>query len=323
MRTRNPLAAWDAAVTAYLANRRALGRTYENDEYSLNRMRRFLVKAGATDLDGQLFDRWRATFYRASNRTRIMRERAVYKFCRYRRRSEPHCFLPDSSSLARPRPLPLPRIIEREHVLRLLRYVSALMPQAHEPLRPAVLRLAILLLYTTGLRRGELVRLTLDDVDAQRGVLFIRDSKFHKSRWVPVSPSVRSELRSYLDERRRAGIDTRAKAPLICHARGHAYTGPGFQRALSELFDAVGVRDQNGRRPRVQDFRHSFAVAALLRWYENGEDVQVNLPKLALYMGHVSIVSTAYYLRWMPAVVARAAERFEHACGPLIEGGAS
>ena len=88
------------------------------------------------------------------------------------------------------------------------------------------------------------------------------------------------------------------------------------------MLAAVGIRDQNGRQPRVLDFRHSFAVAALLRWYENGADVQVNLPKLALYMGHVSIVSTAYYLRWMPAVVERASERFERSAGHLIEGDA-
>lgn len=323
MSPRNPLAGWDATVTAYLTNRRALGRTYTNEEYTLNRVRRFLLNAGATDLDEALFERWRAPFYRLSNRTRIIRERAVYNFCRYRRRSEPRCFLPDPSSLARSKPLPLPRIIEREQVIRLLRYVSALMPSGREPLRPAVLRVAILHLYTTGLRRGELVRLTLGDVDARRGVLFIRDSKFHKSRWVPVSSSVRSELRSYLDVRRRAGFDSRAKAPLICHARGCAYTREGMTRTITDLLDTAGIRDQNGRRPRVQDFRHSFAVAALLRWYDNGEDVQVNLPKLALYMGHVSIVSTAYYLRWMPAVVARAGERFGRAFGQVIEGGAS
>jgi integrase len=91
---------------------------------------------------------------------------------------------------------------------------------------------------------------------------------------------------------------------------------------VTDLLDAAAIRDQNGRRPRVQDFRHSFAVAALLRWYEGGADVQVNLPKLALYMGHVSIESTAYYLRWMPAVVARAGERFGRSFGQVVEGGA-
>ena len=319
----NPLASWDAVVATYLANRRALGRTYEKEEYTLDRVRRFLVKAGVTDLDGELFDRWRAPFYRLSNRARIIHERAVYNFCRYRRRSEPHCFLPDPNSFGRSKPLPLPRIVEREQVVLLLRYLSALMPTAREPFRPAVLRMAILLLYTTGLRRGELVRLTLRDTDAQHGVLFIRESKFHKSRWVPVARSVRSELRTYLHARRRAGLNSRPNAPLICHARGEAYTGAGLNRALMDLLDAADIRDQHGRRPRVQDFRHSFAVAALLRWYEDGADVQVNLPKLALYMGHVSIVSTAYYLRWMPAVVARAGERFGRAFGQVVDGGAS
>ena len=223
----------------------------------------------------------------------------------------------------RPKPLPLPRIIEREQVVQLLNYVSALMPTSRDPLRPAVLRLAIILLYTTGLRRGELVRLPLGDVDAQRGVLFIRDSKFHKSRWVPVSPSVRSELRRYLDARRRAGVDCRPKAPLICHGRGSAYTGVGFGRTLASCLTRSASATRTDAARGVQDFRHSFAVAALLRWYENGADVQVNLPKLALYMGHVSIVSTAYYLRWMPAVVAHASERFERSFGQVIEGGAS
>lgn len=323
MSTRNLLVAWDAAVTAYLTSRRALGRLYEKEEYTLNHLRRLLLSEHAVELDEQLFNRWRAPFYRLSNRTRIIRERTVYNFCLYRRRREPACYVPDPGSFARPKPMPLPRIIEREQVIRLLRYVSALMPTAREPLRPSVLRLAILLLYTTGLRRGELQRLTLGDVDARRGVLFIRQSKFYKSRWVPLSPSMRAELRTYFDIRKRAGFDSRASAPLICHARGQPYTGVGIARTLKELLDAVGIRDQNGRRPRVQDFRHSFAVAALLRWYESGADVQVNLPKLALYMGHVSIVSTAYYLRWMPAVVARAGERFGRAFGDVVEGGAS
>jgi integrase len=296
---------------------------YEKEEYTLNRVRRFLASQHATDLNEQLFARWREPFSRLSNRTRIIRERTVYNFCRYRRRSEPDCFLPDPSSFTRFQPMPLPRIIEREQVVRLLRYVSALMPTAREPLRPTVLRLAILLLYTSGLRRGELLRLTLGDVDARRGVLFIRQSKFYKSRWVPLSPSTRSELRSYLNARKRAGFDSHPTAPLICHARGQGYTGTGIARTLTELFDIVNVRDFSGRRPRVQDFRHSFAVAAVLRWYENGADVQVNLPKLALYMGHVSIVSTAYYLRWMPAVIAHASERFGRSFGQVLEGGAS
>ncbi len=322
MRTRNPLAGWDAAVTAFLTSRRALGRAYGIEEWILNNLRTFLAKAGADDLDQQLFNRWREPFCRLSVDTRVAREHVVYRFCRYRRRGEPGCFFPDLNSLARPRAQPLPTIIEREQIVRLLRYISRLQPKPHETLRPAVLRLAIILLYTTGLRRGELVRLALGDVDARQGVLFIRESKLHKSRWVPLSPSVCYELHRYLAARQRAGFDSRDSAALLCNVRGRSYTGPGFYNSLAEVLVAAGIHDRSGRRPRVQDFRHSFAVAALLRWYENDADVQVNLPKLALYMGHVSIVSTAYYLRCMPAVVARASERFARSCGDLIDGGA-
>jgi site-specific recombinase XerD len=68
--------------------------------------------------------------------------------------------------------------------------------------------------------------------------------------------------------------------------------------------------------------RHSFAVGALLRWYEKGADVQVELPRLAMYMGHVSIASTAYYLRLMPEVLQLASERFARSVPDLLEGGA-
>ena len=70
----------------------------------------------------------------------------------------------------------------------------------------------------------------------------------------------------------------------------------------------------------MQDVRHSFAVQALLRWYRNGADVQACLPKLAMYMGHVSIVSTAYYLHWIPELAFMASRQFEHQCGHLIQG---
>ena len=309
---------WDTTVRSYLSSRRALGRAYKPEEWVLGNVRKFLASAGATDLDEQLFDQWRQRSNHLSTSTRLRLERTVYKFCRYRRRSECRCFVPDPLSFVRLRPYPLPMIIEPAQILRLLEAAS----RVHLPIRSAVMRLAVILLYTAGLRRGELVRLTLDDVDASAGVLRVRDSKFHKSRWVPLSPSARTELRTYLAVRQRAGLDQRGNAPLLCTRHARAYTGDGFWGSLKRLCVSAEVCDSAGRYPRVQDFRHSFAVAALLHWYETGADVQCNLPKLALYMGHVSIVSTAYYLRLMPAVVALAGQRFERAFGNLVEGGA-
>ena len=184
------------------------------------------------------------------------------------------------------------------------------------------MHLAVVLLYTAGLRRGELIRLTLSDVDADTGVLRIRESKFHKSRWVPLSKTATDELRRYIAVRQQAPLDDRPSAPLLCSRGSRPYTGGSFYNALKSLLRCAGIQDHAGQVPRVQDFRHSFAVSALLRWYEADDDPQANLPKLALYMGHVSIASTAFYLRWMPAIVAQASDRFARDCAGVIEGGA-
>lgn len=317
------LDAWDAIVSAFLSSRHAIGRAYVNEEQVLLHLRNFLVRSGAADLDEASFDRWRSQFRHLSASTRVKREHAVYKLCRYRRRTDPACFLPDRDTLARQKPHALPTIVGPDQVVQLLAYVTGLPPGNRSPLRAQVMRLAVVLLYTAGLRRGELVRLTLADVDAQSGVLRIRESKFHKSRWVPLSASARSELLAYLVARHQARLDERPAAPLLCTAGARAYSCAGFYNSFKQVLRDAGIHGDTGRVPRLQDFRHSFAVAALLRWYETDADVQSSLPKLALYMGHVSIVSTAYYLRWMPAVVSQASARFARACAGVIEGGAS
>jgi integrase len=317
------LTGWDSAITAYLSSRHALGRAYCKEEPILDNLRRFLVQIEAVDLDQALFDQWRARLHSRSPNTCVIYDQTIFKFCCYRRRSEPGCFIPDRDSLARRTPSPLPVVIEPDQVARLLAYVSTLRSAHNSPLQPQVMRLAVVLLYTTGLRRGELIRLTLGDVDAQPGVLRIRQSKFHKSRWVPLSVSAHAELRSYLAARKQVGFEQDPGASLLCTRGSHAYTGRGIYSAIKRQLRCAGVHDSTGRCPRIHDFRHSFAVAALLRWYEADADVQANLPKLALYMGHVSIASTAYYLRWMPAVMSRASERFARACEGAIAGGAS
>jgi integrase len=98
------------------------------------------------------------------------------------------------------------------------------------------------------------------------------------------------------------------------------YTGEGLREGITGLLKGAGIRDADGRVPRIHDFRHSFAIEALTRWYRQGADVQSNLPKLALYMGHVSIVSTAYYLRWTPELQELASNRFAKQFGYLIRG---
>ncbi len=202
---------------------------------------------------------------------------------------------------------------------------ALIVPTVTSPLLPAVMRIAVILLYTAGLRRGELVRLTLADVEPQSGLLRIRESKFHKSRLVPLSPDASEALRAYLCHRTAAPLNADPAAPLLCcgHHGHHGYSGGGLGQLLRRLFIVADVKDREGRRPRTHDLRHSFAVQALVRWYRTGADLQSSLPRLAMFMGHVSIVSTAHYLHFVPTVRALASAQFEAACGSVVPEGMS
>jgi integrase len=330
MKNRNSSGGFDTAVTAFLTHQRTLGRSYRTVEYELKALHRFLTRRRADDLSSGIFNQWFRAQRHLSANTRYARQLIVRRLCLYRQRSEPACFVPDLTSFARRQPSPAPVLIRPQQIARMLHVASALSGSPKSPLRPAILRLAVVLLYTSGLRRGELVRLRIGDVDAQAGVLHIHESKFHRSRLVPLSVDARRELHRYLRQRLAPPFDRRSAAPLLCnraHSSGcagwHAYTGDGLAQGIHMLFDLASVRDIEGRRPRVHDIRHNFALHALLRWYRRGEDVQSCLPKLALYMGHVSIVSTAYYLRLIPEVAALASKRFGQHFSHLIEAGAS
>jgi len=329
MRNGKVLSPLDTAIASFVAHQRTFGRSYIYAEYALRALGQFAADRAA-DLSASLFEQWSKAQRKLSPTTLYGRQLLARKMCLHRRRSEPGCFVPDPSDFARPRPHAAPVIVTRAQIAAVLRAADQLAPSRHNPLRAATMRIAIVLLYTAGLRRGELVRLQLGDVDAENGALHIRESKFHKSRWIPLSSDARRELREYLRKRMRKPFGLRPTAPLLCnasraygHVGWHAFCGPGLAQGLLSLFDGAGVHDTQGRRPRVQDMRHSFAVEALVRWYRRGGDVQTHLPKLALYMGHVSIVSTAYYLHFIPEVAAFASKRFGRHFSHLVKPGAS
>jgi len=317
--------AFDQLVDQYLRRQRSLGRAYVQEGRVIDALRRFLEKTSCTDLDQAIFEAWCASQGHLAANTQRNRQRIARNFCLYRRRTEPTCFVPDINRLPHRRPYAPPVIFGAAEVARMLAAADCLTPTSTSPLRPAVMRLAVVLLYTAGLRRGELLHLTLADVDPRHGILHIRASKFHKSRIVPLSPDASRELTLYLRKRLRPPLSRSADSPLLCNTKGRVrgYTGTGLREGVQTLFRAANVRGTDGRTPRVHDFRHSFAVGSLLRWYQQGADVQSNLPKLAMYMGHVSIVSTAYYLRWIPQLAAAASRRLETHFGHLITGGAA
>ena len=310
-------------INRYLDHKRVLGHRYQHEAWVLHTLRRHVEQSDFRDLNTECFERWLASLKDHHPNTRRCWYQIVRRFCVYRQCSEPGCFIPSFEGAPKRQPYITPIILEPKQIGRMLGIASKLHKSSSNPLRASALRLATVLFYTCGLRLGEVLRLTMNDIEDQGAVLRIRESKFHKSRLVPLSSSTTRELHAYLRKRRKV-FAVEPDAPLLCNRYGgylHPYSPVPLREGINGLFDAAGVRDEQGRRPRVHDLRHSFAVQALIRWYRNGADVQSCLPKLAIYMGHVSIESSAHYLHWVPTLQRLASHRFAQRFGHLVEGG--
>jgi integrase len=307
------------AIERYVTLKQALGRQYAAERWMLGHVDRFLTARDA-DLTADTFAAWCLTLQHLTTGTRRRRMQVVRNVCLYRRRQEPTCFVPDDRLFPPTHHAIRPYLFTDEDIRRLLTAASALRPSLTSPLRRENVRLAIVVLYTTGLRRGELVSLTLSDYDAGQRTLLIRESKFHKSRVVPLSRDGAGEIDRLLEHRRTQRLPLTPDSHLLWNRSrgGNAYTGAGLHHVLHTLFRSTQIRTEHGRVPRVHDFRHAFAITALLRWYRAGVDVQAKLPLLATYMGHVSIVSTAYYLQFVEPLAAAASERFAGHRGALV-----
>lgn len=303
-------------IQSYLTLKRALGRQYAMHERVLAHLDRFLVDRHA-DLGPETFAAWCLTFEHLASGNRRNHIREVRNFCLYRRRREPGCFVPDARLFPPVHQVLRPHIFTDRQVGQLLATAATRGRTANSPLCPEMMRLAIVLLYTTGMRRRELTRLTVGDYDSREHILTIRESKFHKSRLIPVSADAVREIEGVLDQRRRQRYPTATDSALLWH-RSRGYSGGGLGCAVRALFRQAAIRTATGQSPRTHDFRHAFAVTVLLRWYRAGVDVQAKLPFLSHYMGHVSVVSTAYYLQFVEPLAAAASTRFAEACGALI-----
>jgi integrase len=180
------------------------------------------------------------------------------------------------------------------------------------PLRAATYESLIGLLAATGLRVGEAIRLDRTDVDWSEGLLSVRESKFHKSRLVPLHETTVGALDDYA--RCRDQHQPRPKDPsffISLTAKRLIY--PPVCVTFRKLCDAAGVGAGQAVRPRIHGLRHTFAVNTLTEWYRDGEDVGARLPWLSTYLGHREPRSTYWYLSAAPELLALAAGRLEAA----------
>jgi site-specific recombinase XerD len=212
-----------------------------------------------------------------------------------------------------PRPLKefVPYIYSREELGRLLDATDAI-DHPRSSIDPDTYRTLLLLLYGAGLRISEALALTLADVDLTEGILHIRESKFYKTRMVPLSADLIQVLTRYVSKHRRnsAQLDS----PFLLSRQGDAVTRQTAENAFCRLRIRAGVLRNDAcprHQPRLHDLRHAFTVHRLVSWYRTGADVQRLLPHLSTYLGHVHIAATQRYLTLTPELLREASLRFE------------
>jgi integrase/recombinase XerD len=178
---------------------------------------------------------------------------------------------------------------------------------------PLTFRTLILLLYGAGLRLSEALALTVDDVDLAASTLVVRNTKFFKTRLLPIGPQLSSALMLYAESRlallnRPPSADT-----YLLRRDGMAISRQAAERYFRMVRSHVGVRRRDAAyfQPRLHDMRHTFAVHRLVAWYRQGAGVQLLLPKLSTYLGHIGLAETQHYLTMTPDLLREAGQRFE------------
>ena len=235
--------------------------------------------------------------------------RGFYRYAESHRLVE-HVPLP--SIIPKPPPSLLPYLFTREEVRRLLEATSHYRTgRCH--LEPHTFRSLLLLLYGAGLRIGEALHLTRADVDLPAAVMTIRDTKFYKTRLVPLGPDLCGAMRHYAEQRQKAHPPQAAESPFFVDRKGRRLRGGTVRRAFAQLRRCAGVSRTDGARyqPRLHDLRHAFAGHRLTSWYRAGADVQRLLPQLSTYLGHVSTTETYWYIQGVPELLLLATERIE------------
>lgn len=297
------------ALNDYLQMRRRLGFQLREAESLLRSFVRFLQAEGAPHITRELAVRWATQPAQDQPSTWAWRLGIVRRFAIWHSAVDPRTeVLPPGLLPHRYRRKP-PHIYSDEEIERILRQAQQF--RSPKGLRARTYTTLIGLLVATGMRVNEALGLNQTDIDVKLGILYIRRTKFAKSRYVPVHPSTVRALKKYAEARDRV-VSTPLTPAFFVSERGRRITEWGARYTFAKLCQQIGLREGakgHGRGPRLMDMRHRFAARTLINWYRAGLDVERELPRLSTYLGHVHINDTYWYLEAVPELLQLATDR--------------
>ena len=300
-----------AAVQRYLHERRQLGFALKSPGTELLRFARFAdarCHQGALTQELQLA--WaREHVVRTSDVTAARRLEIVRPFAAYYRQFEAATEVPAPGILGRGHRRPAPHIYTDEELRELLEHSGRLTPQGG--LRPLIYRTLFGLIAAAGLRVCEALKLTVADVDLHDATLTVRQTKFHKSRCLPLHASVVQALSEYRQVRDRHA-DLGANAPFFVSRTGGTLPVGTVENVFRRMRPRLGWRARGDHsHPRIQDLRHTFATRRVQRWHEAGVSIDHAMFWLCTYLGHAKISDTYWYLSGVPELMDIVGAKFE------------
>ena len=297
-----------ACIKEYVRHRRSLGVQFHGEQVQLSAFIKSVGDIALTAVDadavrryidgkGPVTNAWFSRFHTVAG---------FYRFALARQYT--------TSAPLPPRPPKppaefIPYIYSEADVRALLSAVDA----RHEEdwlVLPQTVRTLLLLLYATGLRISEALALTMADADLREAILTIRETKFYKSRLVPIGADLLDVLVCH--RARQPARARRADAPFLSDRHGRAISRQTAELVFKRVREQAGLERPACRtfRPRLHDFRHTFALNRLVSWYRQGKNVQRLLPHLSTYLGHCSVKETQRYLCMTSELTMEAGLRF-------------
>jgi len=301
------------ALDRYLVFRRSLGFKLRDHARGLPKFLAFLHTQGAEFITTDLALAWAQQPSHTSAAFQAKRLGMVREFARYWSASDPRTQIPPQGLLPAQPQRTQPYIYSHAEILDLVREASRLRPPGG--LRPHTYSTLWGLLAVTGMRVSEVVALDRADVDLKQGVITVRQSKFNRTRILPVHSSVQRKLQAYA-RRRDQMMPVRTSDGFFISDRGVRLNPWIVRYTFVRISRRIGLRkatDTHG--PRLHDLRHAFAVRTLINWYRSGINPEQRLPLLSAYLGHVKVSDTYWYLSAVPELLAAVSTRLDDYLG--------
>jgi integrase len=299
------------ALADYLAVRRALGYKLSREGKLLDQFLAYLEERGAQTITVEHALAWARLPAGASASWLFIRLSAIRGFASHLQTIDPATEVPPASLLPRRGRRTIPYLYSDRQIVALMDAAGTL----RTPHRAATYRTLIGLLAATGMRIGEAIGLDRDDFDQQGELIVVRNTKFGKSRELPLHSSTAGALRRYLRRTDRPGA-TAATDAVFVSTTGARLSRSHVHEAFQRLLARAGIKPRSAIcRPRPHDMRHSFAVRTILDGYQGDGEVEGRLAALSTYMGHSNPSDTYWYLSAAPELMELAAGRLERHLG--------